>query len=421
MSITLRRTFVRSLTVLVVAAGTSAAAAFDESPPSPTVSDDPADFTPNVVDAPGGGNGTVLKYTQVGSTMYAVGRIGLVQNADRTVSYQRNNLLAFHAHTGEVLPWAPRIRGTASAMVASPNGRYLFVGGDFRVVNGRVTRGLVKFNLATGRLVRRFSFRLSGQVHDLAWVKGHLLVGGVFTRGLRSVNPTTGRVDRWLTVGLRGRTARQTSTKAYRFAVNPAKTRLVVLGNFTRVGPFPRRQAAMIRLNGRGGRVMNWHPRTFDRRCRVNRFWTRGVDFSPGGRFFVIVAAGGGTARTICDAASRWSTAGRGRARPTWVNYTGSDSIYSVEVTRHAVYVGGHFRWLDNRQRATQMAPGAVERAGIGAIHPATGKALPWNPGKTRGHGTEELFATSAGLWVGSDGRIVNGEEREGIALMPTL
>jgi hypothetical protein len=67
------------------------------------------------------------------------------------------------------------------------------------------------------------------------------------------------------------------------------------------------------------------------------------------------------------------------------------------------------------------MAPGAVERHGIGAIHPATGKALPWNPGKTRGHGTEELFATSAGLWVGSDGLEVNGEQREGIALMPAL
>ena len=40
-------------------------------------------------------------------------------------------------------------------------------------------------------------------------------------------------------------------------------------------------------------------------------------------------------------------------------------------------------------------------------------------PGQDPGHGTEELYATSAGLWIGSDGRYVNGEWREGVAFMP--
>jgi hypothetical protein len=418
MRCTLRRTVVLALTLFTIAAGATPVGVASAAT-SPTVSDNPADFTPNVVDAVGGSNGTVLKYQQVGTTMYAVGRIGLVQDATRTLSYQRHNVFAFNAKTGEVLPWAPVLDGPATAMVASPDGRYLYVGGKFRRVNGRLTRGLVKFSVASGRVVRKFSCTPAGQVNDLAWVNNQLLVGGSFRRGLRSISPRTGHVTKWLTVRLSGATATQTHTKAYRFAVNPARTRLVVVGNFTRANVNRRRQAVMIRLDGRGGRVTSWRPRTFRKTCSTGSAWARGVDFSPSGRFFVIVTSGGAKRRTICDSISRWSTTGRGHAHPTWVNYTGSDSVYSVEVTRTAVYVGGHFRWLDNRNVSWQARGNAVERLGIGALHPTTGRALAWNPGKTRAHGAEELYRTAAGLWIGSDGRYVKGEWREGIAFMP--
>ena len=63
--------------------------------------------------------------------------------------------------------------------------------------------------------------------------------------------------------------------------------------------------------------------------------------------------------------------------------------------------------------------PGAVSRPGIGAIDPATGKALPWNPGKTRGVGGKDLYATSAGLWVASDGPRFAGELHDNIAFCP--
>ena len=112
MRCTLRRTVVLALTLFTIAAGATPVGAASAAT-SPTVSDNPADFTPNVVDAVGGSNGTVLKYQQVGTTMYAAGRIGLVQDATRTLSYQRNNVFAFNATTGEVLPWAP---------VLDPNG-----------------------------------------------------------------------------------------------------------------------------------------------------------------------------------------------------------------------------------------------------------------------------------------------------------
>jgi hypothetical protein len=87
--------------------------------------------------------------------------------------------------------------------------------------------------------------------------------------------------------------------------------------------------------------------------------------------------------------------------------------------TGAAVYVQGHQRWLDNPLGQNFAGPGAVPREGIGAIDPTSGKALAWNPGKTRGVGGKDLLATTSGLWVGSDGAYFDGEFRSRIAFCP--
>ena len=53
------------------------------------------------------------------------------------------------------------------------------------------------------------------------------------------------------------------------------------------------------------------------------------------------------------------------------------------------------------------------------AIDPLTGRALPWNPTKSRNHGTMVLYATPAGLWVGSDGENFGREYHAGIGFAP--
>ena len=65
---------------------------------------------------------------------------------------------------------------------------------------------------------------------------------------------------------------------------------------------------------------------------------------------------------------------------------TGGDSLYAVAVTGAAVYVGGHQRYLDNPNgTTTRPRPDRGGPVGIGALNPLTGKALPWNPTRTRG------------------------------------
>ena len=87
---------------------------------------------------------------------------------------------------------------------------------------------------------------------------------------------------------------------------------------------------------------------------------SRGVDFSPDGSYFVVVTSGGPNGTVgLCDAAARFETANvSATAAPTWINWTGGDSLYSVAATGAAVYVGGHQRWLDNPFGQNSAGPG---------------------------------------------------------------
>jgi hypothetical protein len=172
-----------------------------------------------------------------------------------------------------------------------------------------------------------------------------------------------------------------------------------------------------------------WYYRPLGRRCKttnpVKYPYLRDVDFSPNGRWFVLVSTGFvprydvqiGT--SVCDAAARFEIADKAPTAPTWINYTGGDTLHSVEVTRAATYVQGHNRWLDNPYGADSAGPGSVVRRGLGAIDNWTGKALAWNPDKPAAEGGWTFLVTAEGLWVGSDSAHVGGEYHRGVAFFP--
>ena len=208
----------------------------------------------------------------------------------------------------------------------------------------------------------------------------------------------------------------------YRFAVNATGTRLVAIGNF--VAPHPR--AFMVDLTT--GTVAPWYYGNLAHRCRaasVYPAYLRDVDFSPDGSYFVIAATGyiptdsSRVGLDVCDAAARFETNIVSPTVPTWINYTGGDTLHSVVATGAAIYVNGHQRWLDNPNGADSCVGTCVSRPGIGAIDPVTGRALPWNPTKDRGVGGKDVLATTQGLWVASDTAHIGHEYHFGIALMP--
>ena len=419
-----RRLTVIATIVLTAASGldTVSASVLHDS----VVSENPVNVTPNVVDDSVVPSAAVYAFGRVGSTMYAGGTFRKVTDASGSHSYTRYNIMAFDATTGVVKSFSPNFNGPVWAIQSM--GSALYVGGDFTTVNGVARRGLVKIDASTGAVRSKFSPTIPyGNVSEIRLVQGRLIVGGSFPKRLAALEPSTGADTGYIQASITGRIADNSGpTKVYRFAVNPSGTRLVAIGNFTSVGGEPRAHAFMLRLGRRSATVNRWYYEPLNNTCEGAHVpaYLRDVDFSPGGGYFVIVSTGyvvksGGLGRDLCDSAARFETDILAPSRPTWINYTGGDTLHSVAVTGAAVYVQGHQRWLDNPYGRNDAGAGAVDREGIGAIDPATGKALGWNPGKTREVGGKDLFATEDGLWVGSDGNNFAGEYRSCIAFVP--
>ena len=390
------------------------------------VSSDPADWTPRVLGAAGSYR-AVYKLAQVGDTMFAGGNFSTVQTADRSATFHRKSLFSFSATTGAIEPLAVSTNGNVWA-IAYHRGS-LYVGGTFSVFNGVSRRGLVKINPTTGAVDRRFDAHLTGAVREAQFAHHRLIVGGDFAQRLTAVNVRTGKKTHYLKLHVAGDLDGRggATPRVYRFAINPQHRRLVAVGNFRTVNGRTRARAFMVDLRPHRGTLDSWYYKPLGRRCSSHRWvdYLRDVDFSPDGTWFAVDGTGfvsrpGDVGITVCDAVARFKTRTAHPTRPTWINYTGGDTLQSIAVTDAAVYVQGHNRWLDNPLGKDTCGAGCVSRRGIGAIDPATGLALPWDPEKGLRVGGKDLLLTSAGLWVASDTSTIGGETHERLALMPT-
>jgi hypothetical protein len=397
--------------------------------PNP-VSETPAAFTPQVEDDAAVPHTAIYALEQSGGIMFAGGTFHTVANAREGSPVIRHNLFSFSATTGAMTNLAPTINGAVWALAPDGLGN-LYVAGTFTSVNGVARRGIAKINATTGALVPGFNAHLTaGNVTQVRLSRGRLIIGGTFPERLAALNPTTGANTGYIDLDITGRLADNSGpTKVYRFALNPAGTRLVAVGNFTSVAGQTRFRAFMVDLNATEAVLDGWYYQPLEHPCRGFNLpaQLRDVDFSADGTFFVIVATGyvpvaGGVGHDICDAAARFNTIVKSPAHPVWINYTGGDTLHSVAIAGQVVYVQGHQRWLDNPTGRNSCGPaGCVSRPGIGGIDATTGKATAWNPTKSRGIGGKDLLVTPAGLWVASDGTKFNFKTRKNLAFCPEL
>ncbi len=414
---------------LLIGSASQAPAAIEH----PTVvSENPADHTPQLAPSGSVNKPLALAVAQLGDTMYVGGKFDAVQNAAPDSStVVRQHLVAFGAGDGAISgSFAPVLDGPVYALLAV--GDSVYVGGSFDTVNGVDRPAVAKLDAQTGALDPDFDVNgvSSSRVSEIRLVNGRLILGGTFRRNLMAVNLDTGRNTGYIDVPIDGKLPLSRSkTEVYRFAVNPAGTRLVGVGNFTTVAGQNRKRVFMLNLDPAGASLSGWYYPPLDKKCLSNtptrQAYVDDVDFSPNGDWFVLVSTGYVPATTaeigtaVCDAAARFETSNLSPVAPTWINYTGGDTLHSVAVTGAAVYVQGHNRWLDNPYGRDSAGPGAVVRRGIGAIHPVTGQALPWNPPKPARQGGQDFLATTDGLWVMSDSEKFKGEYHRGIAFVP--
>jgi PKD repeat protein len=379
--------------------------------------DVPTKKTPWVLD------GEVTKVVQVGDVMVAGGLFTQVSDPMNGSVYSRQNLFAFDATTGLVSQtFNPTVDGQVQQLLPGPTPGTVYVAGDFMKVNGKGPNHLQLLDVTTGQAVSSFKApTTNGGIETMEQLPDNrLFIGGFFNRiggvahgALATLNATTGAVDPFLDLAVSGHhnntgSGAQAPVGPRESDVTPAGDRLVVVGNFRTVGGINRDQVVMIDLTGATGSVSTtWNTTLYAPICSPSAFdsYVRDVEMSPDGAFFVIASTGGPHTGTLCDTAARFETYAVGTTLPaTWTDTSGGDTLWGVEVTQAAVYVGGHNRWMNNPSGSDRAGQGAVPRPGLVALDPQTGIPLKWNPGRNpRGEAAYDIYETDAGLWVVSD------------------
>ncbi|WP_133412073.1 PKD domain-containing protein [Vallicoccus soli] len=389
------------------------------------VSADPVDSTPHVLD------GAVRSIVQVGDVVVVGGSFTSVAQTRTSAPLPRSGLFAFSASTGTIVPgFDPAPDGAVQSL--DSDGTSLYVGGTFTRIAGATQRRLAKLTL-DGRLAAGQPRVPNSRVNDVVVRGSRLYAAGAFTavggtpRGaLAALDKDTGALLPQVDVPFSG-IHNSGTTNIQRFDVAHDGSELVAVGNFSTVAGEARRQIARVALPADGPAALSpWATTRYTRPCASKAFDTymRDVDYAPDGSYFVVTTTGafdgGQSTGTLCDTAARWDTAPTTAGQdPAWVDYTGGDTLYGVEVTGSVVYVGGHMRWMNNPFQSNQAGPGAVAREGVAALDPVNGLPLAWNPGRTRGVGAEALHATEQGLWVGSDTDRLGGEYHGRVAFLP--
>lgn len=418
--------------VTTLVTGLLAAAAADSRAAAPAnrsvVSENPVNWTPDVDD------GMVRQTATVGGVTVAVGDFTQVTERGTGTTFARQDIVAFDSTGAVSTTFHPQFNGTEIYdVIGSGDGHTAYVAGAFSSVDGAADSGrVVRIDVVTGALDPAFrSPGIDKRATEVALVDGMLVVGGAFTTvggqprtQLVALDPVTGADTGAIDLTFAG-TQSGGLTTITRMAAAPDGSRLVAIGNFTTVDGESRPQVAVVDLTQAPATLSSWATERYGSACNP-RFdsYLNDVAMDPTGTFFVVVTTGGYSggpgAGVLCDSVARWDlgTGGPGQD-PTWVDYTGGDTVTAVAVTGPVVYVGGHFRWMNNPFAHDDAGPGGVSRKGLAALDSRNGLPLTWNPGRLRGWGVYGFRLASAGLWIGHDTDVVGGEQRHRLALMP--
>ena len=130
-------------------------------------------------------DGVVWSQVVVGNIVYAGGSFATARPAGAAPGaslVRRTNLLAYDITTGRLLTsFAPTIDGQVLSVAAAPDGRRIYLAGDFTTVNGQVRRRVAALDPVTGALIGAFkAVGVGGQVRSVVATATTVYVGGGF-------------------------------------------------------------------------------------------------------------------------------------------------------------------------------------------------------------------------------------------------
>ncbi|MFL6287969.1 MAG: delta-60 repeat domain-containing protein, partial [Actinomycetes bacterium] len=393
------------------------------------VPDIPRNNTPRIA------NGEIWDIEVVGTRVFIAGSFTAIANkTGNTTPINQRYLAAYDYSTGRVdTTFRPTFDGAVNAVEASPDGTKLFVAGTFHNVNGVPRDKVARLSPSTGAPASAFAF--TGTTNNAATAleatDTTVYIGGRFTRingvpmtGLVAANASTGAIDTQFDNQLSGGIGVGGTLTVQQLKLTHDERKLLVVHTGRKIDGQDRLGVGLI--NTVTKQLLPWRTRLWDQYLStvggIQRIYAG--DIAPNDEYFVVSSGSGGDRPPISDTAIAFPIAGQDFVEPLWVARC-FDSVYSVAITESAVYIGGHFQWNES-PTANQPWPGldnvgygtgqglsgyglgdeVVRRDHLGALDPATGTALEWNPGSNSFEGNKAMLATRRGLFVGGDGNI---------------
>jgi large repetitive protein len=367
----------------------------------------------------------------------------LANTISPTTTVNQAGLASYNLQTGLIdTNFRPTFNGGVAAVEATPDGSKLFVGGSFNTVNGVAKQKVASLNLNTGAPLSVFGFTNStnNQVQSLAATNDTLYVGGRYTRingqlrtGVAAVNAASGVVDQSFTNNLSGGIGVNGQLGVPQLKLTHDLSKLLVIHTGRQIDGQDRYGMGIIDTATK--ELLPWRSTLWDENLGRVGGVTRICcgDIAPDDSYFVVSSGSGGDAPPISDTAIAYpldaASLQNSDVQPLWISRH-FDSIYSVAITEVAVYVGGHFGFiesptsddpwpgLDNVGYGTGqglagygLGDQVVRRDHIAALNPVDGRSLEWNPtgGSNSFEGDKAMEATPRGLFVGGDGQFKGG------------
>ena len=398
--------------------------------------------TPGVVD------GRVEAIAIDGDTVYVGGSFTQIHNPlDEGNIINQPYLFAYSRSTGNIIQsFDPQLSNRVFALetTGDPEGG-VFAGGTFGSLNGEFSRGrLAKIDI-NGDRVSGFTARPNSAVMTMVRHNDTLYIGGNFStinhsggtltqiERLAAIDTTTGAVSPDLNLDFGGVIDNDPDDDVLVLQgvddidITSDGQLMVVVGNFETINGVNRPRLAMLELNGQA-RLSTWNTDVFDTECPSDLFpqYIRGIDIAPDDTYLIVGTNGfRRVGEPACDTIGRYEIDDLTNTdvEPTWVNFTGGDSVYEVVATDHAVYAGGHYRWLNNdtTDRGDRAGPGSIERRGLAALDPLNGLTLlNWRSDRNpRGVGVFAMISEEEGLYIGDDTDFLNGTEHRKLKFLP--
>ena len=332
----------------------------------------------------------------------------------------RPYLAALDVASGQPLEFNAQLSGPVRALALSPDGRRLYIGGDFERAGGGPAHNLAAVDPATGALVPEFAPpRVNSGVRALALAGDRLYVGGNFTEvlaGGRAVprpqvaafSARRGTLLNWKPPPngggeFFGQTGEETSTGdglIYGLALSGDGQELYAAGTFLNFGG----RKGLVSLTTSTGKPTAWQPE-MDRPVFAVTVWS-----GDGRTLFAAAGGKGGSLQAFSPG---------GDTKPSWDVRTDGDNV-GVLASDTTVYLLGHYDFIvPSKSTCYQKCPGGPERHHLAAFDAATGALDPWNPTANTSTGPHSGTIGANHLWVGGEFTMINRVPQPGVAQFP--